>query len=68
MTVQELIKALQNLPSESLNRPVCVSVASNDPKRYLLFGILSGRFLESGGAVFRMRGRGHRSGSSRSDE
>lgn len=31
MTVQELIKALQNLPAESQNRPVCVSVASNDP-------------------------------------
>lgn len=31
MTVLELIKALQNLPSESLNRPVCVAVASNDP-------------------------------------
>ena len=30
MTVQELIKAVQNLPAESQNRPVCVSVASND--------------------------------------
>lgn len=31
MTVQEPIKALQNLPAESQNRPVCVAVASNDP-------------------------------------